>query len=311
MRIFETFSKAEKRRKSGGQPDFYQHEQLPAAFRVQVVHIWFAAIGPFYDPPPLSYQPESNGLWIEIHNTVAREAGVFRLGTTTANDTPLMQCQEYLLNSKTKEALDIIHASFALIERFTPGFPHDPNRTLTAEDAMQELNHRFREHAIGYQYAAGELIDVSSAYLHAEAVRPSITLLHDLRFSGAEEEFLKAHEHYRQGRTKEAIVEALKAFESTMKAICDARKWPYASTATAKDLIGVVFTNSLIPAELQNQFTALRSVLESGVPTVRNKTSGHGQGSQPVNVPDYLAAYTLHVAAANIVLLVEAHKAKK
>ena len=49
---------------------------------------------------------------------------------------------------------------------------------------------------------------------------------------------------------------------------------------------------------------------ESGAPTVRNKEAGHGQGSEPVNVPEYLAAYVLHLTASNIVLLVEAYKAK-
>ena len=58
---------------------------------------------------------------------------------------------------------------------------------------------------------------------------------------------------------------------------------------------------------------ALRSVLESGLPTVRNKTkgSGHGQGKELINIPGHLAAYALHLAASNIVLLVEAHKSVK
>jgi hypothetical protein len=103
-------------------------------------------------------------------------------------------------------------------------------------------------------------------------------------------------------------VEALKAFESTMKAICDARRWKYERN-TAKDLIAVVLKEGLIPEYLQTEIAGLRNLLEASVPTVRNKTSGHGQGSTPKPMPPHLAAYALHSAASNIVLLIQAHEA--
>ena len=106
------------------------------------------------------------------------------------------------------------------------------------------------------------------------------------------------------------MVEALKAVESTIKSICDARKWPYDQHVTVKPLIKVVLDNDLIPKSVQWQLTLLPALME-GVATPRNRMGGHGQGSQPVAVPRYLAAYALHLAAANIVLLVEAHRAKK
>jgi hypothetical protein len=139
-------------------------------------------------------------------------------------------------------------------------------------------------------------------------VAPAIAPLHQAGFTGPNDEFLGAHEHYRHGRHEEALVEALKAFESTMIAICDTRKWQYPKGPTAKQLIGVILDNGLVPSYQNNQFNSLATLLE-GLPTVRNKQAGHGQGSNPRSVPNYLAAYGLHLAAANIVLLVEAHKA--
>jgi hypothetical protein len=94
-----------------------------------------------------------------------------------------------------------------------------------------------------------------------------------------------------------------------MKAICDAHGWPYQSGVTAKPLIDILFQHNLISPDLASHFAGLRSTLESGLPTVRNKLSGHGQGAQPVTVPSYVTAFALHLAAANIVFLVEAHKA--
>jgi hypothetical protein len=119
---------------------------------------------------------------------------------------------------------------------------------------------------------------------------------------------MKAHAHFRHGRYAECLVDCTKAFESTMKIICAKRKWKVADTAPAARLIDAVFTNGLIPGFLQTQFTSLRSVLESGVPTIRNKVGGHGHGVSSIAIPDYLASFALHQTAALIVLLVKADK---
>ncbi len=130
-------------------------------------------------------------------------------------------------------------------------------------------------------------------------------------FEGPSDEFMSGHEHYRHGRNREAIADALKAFESTMRAICDARGWAYHSNATAAPLIETVIKQGLVPTHLQQEFQALQSTLQSRLPAARNKTkgSGHGQGAQVVDVPDHVAAYALNLAATNIVFLVESHKA--
>jgi len=51
--------------------------------------------------------------------------------------------------------------------------------------------------------------------------------------------------------------------------------------------------------------------MESGLPTLANRTSRHGQGVTPVEIPPHFAAYALHLVASNIVFLVECHKTKK
>jgi len=52
----------------------------------------------------------------------------------------------------------------------------------------------------------------------------------------------------------------------------------------------------------------LKSSLES-LAMLSNRASRHGQGTEARNTPDYFAAYALHQAAANIVMLIEAFKA--
>jgi hypothetical protein len=218
------------------------------------------------------------------------------------------------LKAETGQALDTIEAVFnAIDEHIRPdlGYAQASIRQFP-DDAIADLNLRFREHSVGYQYAEGQLVRIDSEYLHAEAVVPTLVLLADPAFSGPQDEFLRAHKHYREGKHKESINEALKALESSLKAICSKRGWKYDKDKdTAKTLIDIVLKEDLVPAYLQSAFGGLRSVLEGIVPTARNRTSGHGQGPAPKPVPAHFAGYVLHVTAATILFLVELHRAKK
>jgi hypothetical protein len=311
MGILETFSKRKKRLEKQGQADVYQYDELPQPFRIQVHHIWRRSIGPYVHIGEYSSreEPKSNEVWKSLHDLLTNELGKFSLGS---NGDYFQRCSEHVLKGTTDDALDIIELSFRIIDTwvrdFSPFDRADSSIEQGSDSAIEELNHRFREHAIGYQYINGEIVRVDSQFIHAEVIKPALSLLNSHGFEGAAEEFLRAHEHYRHERHKEAINEALKAFESTVKTICQLRNWSHPPNATAHTLIQVLMDNGLIPKQLLSEFTAVRTVLESGLPTVRNtSTSSHGQGPSSVSVPGHLVAFALHVAAANIVFIVEAH----
>jgi hypothetical protein len=315
MGINDLYSKRKKRIERAGQPEVYQYKDLPIEFRRQIIHIWLSAIGGYREPGSFAgYMSLVSRLWHEIHDSFARELGLFHLGSEFQN--PFDQCQFFILSENTNvdNVLDLIEFTFYTIDdvvrELLQDYRHQGELSVSQlpDDAISELNHRFREHAIGYQYSNGQIIRVDSGFIHAEVVVPALSLLSSHQFDGAEQEFRNAHEHYRKQEYKDAIVDALNAFESTMKTICDKCDWSYSKTATAKELINVVLEKELVPKYLQTHLSSLRSILESGVPTVRNKTSGHGQGAKPLNVPEYLAAYVLHLTASNVVLLVEAYQ---
>jgi hypothetical protein len=314
MAIIDIFSKRKKLQESQGKPDVYQYENLPAPFRVQVVHIWRSALGQWSrDAYSSSRASPSSELWEGIHDLLAREKGVWSLGNTGRD--PEAQSTEYLMRSDTDDALDIIEMSFNVIDLGVRKFDAYDRRqarvTQTPDDAIEELNGRFREHGIGYQYINGKIVRVDSQFLHAEAVKPALALLHETGFSGPADEFMRAFDHHRKGENKDAIADALSAFESTMKAICKARNWTYGPKDTAKPLLDILFGKGLVPSEMESHFAGLRSAMESGLPTLANRTSRHGQGPTPVEVPPHYAAYALHLVASNIVFLIECHKAKK
>ena len=106
---------------------------------------------------------------------------------------------------------------------------------MTVNDAVKELNVRFSEHGIGYQFESSRIVKVDSQFLHQEVVKPALQILKAKHYSGANDEFRKAHEHYRHQRYSEAVNECLKALESTLKVICKKREWPFsADKDTAK-----------------------------------------------------------------------------
>lgn len=313
MGVLDLFSKRRRAARRAGQPDVYQYEDLPQAFRVQVVHIWATAISGslhilqsprFVDGP----------VWEVLSEATARELGLMRLSNER---DPFVQCQDFLFNASTENALDLIELTFSAIDRELriysthEAFLLERPKQLP-DDAIRELNARFREHGIGFRYEGGIIMQVDEEFVHADIVRPALAILSSEGFTGASEEFLKAHEHYRKKEFASSMQEALKAFESTLKTICARKKWRFdqAKDTTSK-LLEIVFANKLIPDFLQTEFTALKATLESGLPTARNKLAGHGQGEEPRPIPDYFAAYALHLTAANILLLLRAYQAHR
>lgn len=297
MPVVDIYSKRQKRL-CGEVPDIYQYEAIPCKLRVQIIHIWRDAFG----VGSTNFRAYSH-----IYNVLCREYGVLAIGRDEDSYEDCV-CNHLLETQKVEEALDVIEVSFRYIDTSVRSHPQAFDSTIEVDDAIVELNQRFHEHRVGYQYESGQIIRVDSQYLHAEAVKPALTMLSDQMFEGANAEFLSAHEHYRAKKYKECLNDCLKAFESCLKAICDKQGWAYGGKDTADRLVAIVFKNKLIPDFMQSHFSELRKTLKAGVPTIRNELGGHGQGSQEVHVPGYIAAYALHLTASNILLLAKAEE---
>ena len=294
MSIYDIFSKRQKKLR-GEIPDVYIYDNTPIPLRRQIVHIWNDVI---------YYLHEDEEMYDPVVNILRREYGEFRLPSPSLVRSTKEELLAFFLNQQdNNKVLDVVEVSFQVLSYSVTRRDASLSKTIVA--AIDEMNQRFKEHGIGYQFTDGLVIRMDSEYIHSEVVRPALNILQKKQFSGARQEFLSAHKHYRNGETKEALNECLKAFESIMKAICDKRKWNYDHSTTARDLIDVCFQNQLVPQFWQSNYNALRSLLESSVPTGRNKLSGHGQGTTPRIVPEHIAGYMLHMTAAAIVFLGE------
>ncbi|UFI05644.1 STM4504/CBY_0614 family protein [Roseibium aggregatum] len=314
MPVFETFAK--RIRKSRGElPDVYTYDSIPEPLRIQIVQIMTEVLGDgdaYRNNLGNSYRVKN--AYRGIVEVLRRERGVFRLppSSNTSHISYLEELARNVLHEKdVEELLSAIELICRVIENEASQFEYRKQRNSkeNSKNAIEEINHRFKEHGIGYEYS-GELIRVDSELVHAEAVKPALQLLAGKGYEGAQQEFLSGYEHYRKQKYSEALADSLKALESTLKSIFDKRGWTYdADRDACVKLIQIALDHGLIPLFWQTHFSALRTTLEAGVPTARNRMGGHGQGAAPRTVPPHLVAYTLHMAASAIVFLVKSEEA--
>ena len=309
MPVVDIYSKRQKRLR-GEVPDVYQYDEISYELRVQVVHILRDTLGPpDYDSlGKVYYLDQTEEAYEHIHKILCREYGIFGLQEQADSDVDAVE-NFFLSTHEPEKAIDIIELAFQILDPNVRRFSSlNIESDIPTDEAIAELNHRFLEHGVGYQYESGQIIRVDSQYLHSEAVQPALTMLSDSMYQGANAEFLSAHEHYRAKRYKECLNDCLKTFESCLKSICNERGWAYGAEDTANRLINIVLKNELIPEFMESHLSGLRSALEAGVPTLRNQLAGHGQGTREVPVPEHIAAHALHLTASNILLLAKAEE---
>lgn len=293
MAIHDIYS---KRIRSGQDPEDAEliYDDFPEAFRYQVVHLFKGMVGILKREVPVTDIPTG------VYLTLIEEYGVPSLSKT--GGSPSSQVVAHILDEcDVDRVLDAIELFFMRTVAVLPPFILHTSLSL-----IEELNARFKEHRLGYRYESGRIIRMDSQVMHEELVKPALRLLGDPRFEGPHHEYLTAHERYRSGQYADCILWSNRAFESMLKIICKDRGWIQKDETTASKLIHTVLANGLLPELMRDQLTKLGEVLTLGLPKVRNKMAGHGQGEQVVSPPAYFAEYALHLAAANILLLAKA-----
>lgn len=301
--MYELYSRRIKN--ATGEPEVFIYDSFPQTFRNQM----FYALSDVLD---YFEKNGGDGAWEYLHNSFSRELGVKTL-FSKAYISSRDRVEYFVEGASDEEFLDFLDYAFSFVFKLVGiniyANPEEKNEKIT--DSIAELNYRFIQHNLGYEFVNGEIIRKDNQFIHQEVVKPALRLLTNNGFAGAEREFLDAFEHRRKGENKDAILDALKAFESTMKTICDKMGYPYdPAKSTAKDLISILEANNFYPSYMNNHITSLRTSLESGLPTLRNKNAGHGQGASVVNVSDEFTEYALNLAATNIVLLIKIYEAK-
>ncbi|MEC5322521.1 STM4504/CBY_0614 family protein [Aurantimonas sp. A3-2-R12] len=291
MMGFDIFSKRAKR-ELGTLPDVYQYEEFPQTLRIQITSGLIRTVN-------LDYYNNLDKEFQAVHDILSEEYGMKMLFQSRSSVYYEDFFRWFIAVPPCDQALDCVEFFDRIVE--TKDY-------LDVRVYRELVNFRFREAGFGYRLDdQGHIIKISNEYLHADVTSPALLLLSDPAFRGANDEFQAAHADYKNGDFSGCLVECHKCFESTMKIIRDRRGWTSDGDTSSK-LVACMLDNGLIEAYWKNQMMSLRSMLESAIPTPRNKKGGHGQGGQPHNVPDHLAAFCLHLTAATVQFLVQSFK---
>lgn len=311
--MFELFSRRQKKR--SGEPEVFIYDVFPETFRNQ----FFKIIRRTFQE--LEEYNERFRWWRMAENiceSFAEEKGMKVIeaecdGVPYTNDVTALE--GYIDQCSSQDFLNLMD--------FTFGYWIYPEIKSMKDDflgdiyveyinvAVESLNLRLRQHDLGYEFISGEIIIKTNTVAHETIVKPALKLLVDEDFRGAEEEYLRAYECWKQGENEDAITNAAKAFESTMKTICTKLDYKFDQHKdAASKLIQKLQDNNFYPPYLNNHFNGIRTTLESGAPTVRNKDAGHGQGSEVRNVEDEYVEYVLNLVATNIIFLYKLYRKK-
>ena len=304
MALFETFSDRQRRKAVEEQPQTYAFDELPVRVRGQVAHI-------LDDFSKQAYISPDHRFWNRAESVILKTKGPEKL-SFAKSDNSLDRIGDHIRHAEFEDIIDMIEVCFMLISGSDAVGPVDEalssfSAEEAAERAVADLNVAFQRASVGYQFDGGQLNRVDDFLLHAEIVEPAIKLLYQEGFESALNEYMSAHKNYREGNNANALTDANNAFESTMKIICAKRGIVLVGSEKADDLVKKMIDMGYIPTHVKTQFDGLRSML-NGLPVLRNRTAGagHGAGTVVTQVADHVGAYSLHLAAANIMFLIKA-----
>ena len=270
--------------------DIFIYDKIPDSFRNRFCHLFVNTIqvAGFIDDTYRVLEAEG-----------AKVLGLPELGSSRyyrKNITDFIQ-----KHTDSSTVLDLIE--FYLYKfYFDLGGKENPNTTFGR--AISETNHWFQYDNLGYRFENGQIVRIDNQIIYREALQPALKLLSDPRFAGANQEMLAAYDSRRNGNNADALTNANKAFESVIKSICEEKGYTYDKDKdAAKKLIDILKTEGFFPAYMNPHIDGIRITLETGLPVVRNKKGGHGQGQAVTPVPDEYVGYALNLAATNIVFL--------
>lgn len=302
MSVFDIYSK----RNSQGS-DTYLYDVLSDKLRIQIQYLIIDFIK---DNNIAEHQADS--FWTLLHKILTREHGEAELGqsgwTYFGGRNECSQVLNYLLHEKNiDKVLDIIELTYRGISKFEVFIEPAYNdfRHYSKEKAIDDLNTRFKENNVGFKFEDGIIIKIDNELIHNNVTKPTLVYLNNSKYKSINDDYIKAHEHFRHSNLEECINSCLKAFESTMKIICTIKGFDYKQNDTTSKLVQTLFDNSYIPTYLQTQVQSLRATLESGVSVIRNNTSAHGKGVAVIVVDTELASYAMNLTGTSIKFLLD------
>ena len=249
--------------------------------------------------------------WEQVHNVLEHLYGTFKLSRNPNNQTPIDDSIGFVLESEPDQFFDFLEAMFKAncVSRmlFRPNDLVDAlNLILRSDEVPFQLTPVVtRQKPLpngGYSIstiALPKVVRVDDNVAHTEAILPALSVLADVDYGGANDEFRKALDDYRKGDTADCVAKCGSAFESVLKVLCQKNHIGFDPN---KD-VGARLLDRLLPRSTLDVATFKEPLI--AVARMRNRlSSSHGGGSAVRVVDRHVAQYALTSTAAAIVLCV-------
>jgi len=292
-------------------PDVYTYDLFPTELKVKIIAIWKKF---FYGNKSLPFDQKGvEQIFYEIAETFASEIGLHTLilyqGFPTKAVGSFASITHFFENVTTDipVILSLIELVFRRMLDVCDNYSSDLEQyplSYGPDEAILELNSRFRMGGVGYRFESRQIIKISHDLLHSEVMIPTLVFLSKKAYAGANAEFLKAHRHFREGDTTSSINEAFKALESTIKIVLAQRQWECPKGSTLITLINKLKTKRFFDDYIGVQFDTIILLLKK-IGDVRNEEAGHGQGVEKKEISTALTSFALYNTASAIKFLVE------
>ena len=136
---------------AAGDPEVYVYDVFPQPFRNQM----------FYALSDVLDYCEHNGLsgtWEALHDNFAREIGVKTLGSHHYSNRS--NVESYIGKCSDEEFLDLLDFAFDMLLRIREirvPYVSDEDQQRQITGAFVEMNFRFRQHNLGYEFVKANL----------------------------------------------------------------------------------------------------------------------------------------------------------
>ena len=187
MTIQDLYSQRNKKHQ-----DVLSYDKLTEKLKIQIEHIWnnfFMQVG----------NDIKEEIWKSIHSTLCEAHGKKTLLSDSFGTKYYFSYKvEHYFDEITNidETLDVIEIVFRCINKIPKlsrqvHFKLDGN--YKPEQAIKDLNARFLENGIGYEFHDRNIIRVDNTVLHKEIIIETLQFLSTQTFKNANDEFLSAH----------------------------------------------------------------------------------------------------------------------
>lgn len=312
--IFKTFAERKRLQERSDEPDVYTYDQAPPQLRHQIGMAIAEGIGSYYVPGYGATPPNANREWGGIDHTCHKEIFSYTNAASGRNGNIAEKFRNYLIDVQSvDDFLSAVEIACIYLDGVDAIYRAKGSRGArqNGKDALEEINGRFIQHSVGYQFENMHLIRIDSQIAHAEIIKPALNLLTAAIFGKANDDFMTAHRHYRAGEYKDCVTSANRAYESMLKAICDKEGWAYGKGDRAAELVTLVTNQGLFTHDFDKSFTAYVAMMKAGLPAVRNDAGGHGGGLRAEAVGPHIARFALNLTASNLLFLGEAYATMK